>query len=178
LSSALRRVGAFHINPANYKTFAPNDGRHPSRRGHYLFAISGSTPSRPPLRNKKIAAEQPIGILGGLAICTLDLCHRRAVRPIVPYSTEGGRSAFTRAELPICKRELDVDLALRLAHRRAARVSYGQRGILFAMARDGCCRAGPPRFHPRFRKPHITTVVTGLCVGAGALYFDGTKSTI
>jgi APA family basic amino acid/polyamine antiporter len=48
----------------------------------------------------------------------------------------------------------------------------GQPRIFFAMARDGLLPKGFAKVHPRYRTPHITTIVTGLAVAIGAAFMD------
>ena len=49
---------------------------------------------------------------------------------------------------------------------------YGQPRIFFAMARDGLLPKWAAKVHPKYRTPHITTVVTGLVVAFGSLLLD------
>jgi APA family basic amino acid/polyamine antiporter len=49
---------------------------------------------------------------------------------------------------------------------------YGQPRIFFAMARDGMLPAWAARVHPKYRTPHVTTVVTGVAVALGSLVAD------
>jgi APA family basic amino acid/polyamine antiporter len=46
----------------------------------------------------------------------------------------------------------------------------GQPRIFFSMARDGLLPAGFARVHPRFRTPHVTTILTGVAVGVCAMF--------
>jgi APA family basic amino acid/polyamine antiporter len=49
---------------------------------------------------------------------------------------------------------------------------YGQPRIFYAMARDGLLPQWAARLHPKYRTPHITTILTGVLVALGALVAD------
>jgi APA family basic amino acid/polyamine antiporter len=48
---------------------------------------------------------------------------------------------------------------------------YGQTRIFFVMARDGLLPEGLAAIHPKFKTPHVVTVITGLCVALAAAFF-------
>src|SRR5262249_49942997 len=53
---------------------------------------------------------------------------------------------------------------------------YGQPRIFFAMARDGLLPPWAARVHPRYRTPHITTILTGVFVAPWSLIGDARET--
>ena len=48
---------------------------------------------------------------------------------------------------------------------------FGQTRIFFVMSRDGLLPEVLSRVHPKFRTPHIVTIITGVAVAVGAAFF-------
>jgi len=171
-------VGAMHVNTANYVPFAPNGWRgiHQGAAIVFFAYIGFDAISTAAEETKNPQRNLPIGILGGLAICTLIYVIVGFVATgLVPYEQ-------LRASDPLAK-ALDV-AGLQTASwivSFGAVVSlsavllvfqYGQPRIFYAMARDGLLPPWAAKIHPKTHIPHITTLFTGLVVAVGALVAD------
>jgi basic amino acid/polyamine antiporter, APA family len=118
----------------------------------------------------------PIGILGGLAICTLIYVVVGIVATgLVPYQQLKAADPLARALEVAGLTTASWIVAFGAVVSLTAVLlvfQYGQPRIFFAMARDGLLPAWASRVHPKYRTPHITTVVTGIAVALGSLVAD------
>lgn len=132
---------------------------------------------------KNPARDLPIGIIASLIVCTVFYIVVAAVfTGLIPFprlqevSSSGQAEALTMAldyvappgvTLP----QTIVAFGSVVAHTAVLLVfQLGQPRIFFSMARDGLL---PPVFatvHPRFKTPHITTIMTGIFVGGIAAF--------
>ena len=171
-------VGAMYIDPANYTPFAPN-GWTGIRQGAAIvfFAYIGfDAISTAAEETKNPQRNMPIGILGGLAICTVIYVIVGIVATgLVPYeqlrAADPLAQALELAGLQFASWFVAFGAVISLTAVLLV-FQYGQPRIFLAMARDGLLPRWASKIHPKYRTPHVTTIMTGLIVATGALFAD------
>jgi APA family basic amino acid/polyamine antiporter len=175
-------VGSFYLDPRNWTPFAPNGWRGIHHGAAIVFfayigfdAIStAAEETRDPQRNL------PIGILGGLAICTVIYVIVGAVLTgMVPYTQLAVADPLARALQIAGYAGAGWIVALGAAVSMSAVLlvfQYGQPRIFFSMARDGLLPAWAARIDARTRVPYATTLLTGIVVALASLVGDAAET--
>ncbi len=171
-------LGTAYIDPHNWTPFAPNGMKGISSAAAIIFfayigfdAVStASEETRDPQRN------MPIGILASLVICTVIYISVAVVLTgLAKWDTLGNAEPLARV---FSARGMNWTAAIiavgALVATTSALVPYqaGQPRIFFSMGRDGLLPAWAAAIHPRFRTPHIATVITGVIVAVCASIFN------
>jgi APA family basic amino acid/polyamine antiporter len=198
-------AGALFIDRANWHPFIPpNTGTFGEYgwsgvlrgAGVIFFAYIGFdavSTSAQEARNPQ--RDMPFGILGSLAICTvLFVLVSGVMVGIVPYRQMLNEpaplviavdAAAQRAVGSIWEGPLDAVKVLVTVGALAALSSVmvvmmlAQPRIFLAMSRDGLLPEWAGRVHPRFKTPHLSTIVTGIAVAiASGLTPIGTLGTL
>jgi APA family basic amino acid/polyamine antiporter len=168
-------VGAFFVDPDLWRPFVP-----PNRGEFGVFGWSGvmrgagviffayigfdavstlAQESRDPQKS------MPVGILGSLVVCTiLYVAVSLVLTGVVPYPKLGGPAPFAVAldamDLGIFSPLIKIGAIAGLTSVILVLI-LGQTRIFLSMSRDGLLPPAMGRIHPRFRTPHLITVVTG-----------------
>jgi APA family basic amino acid/polyamine antiporter len=175
-------VGATHLNPAYYHPFAPNGftGIHQGAAIVFFAYIGFDAISTAAEETKNPQRNLPIGILGGLAICTLIYVIVGAVLTgMVPYTELAVADPLARALELAGFKNVAWFVALGAAVSMSAVLlvfQYGQPRIFFSMARDGLLPQWAAKLNPVTRIPSVTTIFTGVFVAAWALIGDAAET--
>jgi len=131
---------------------------------------------------KNPARDLPIGIIASLIICTVLYVAVAAIfTGAVPFNV---LSAWSKGDLdkslsialtsvaPAARWQAGViAFGSVVAHTAVLLVfQLGQPRIFFSMARDGLLPSVFASVHPRFKTPHVTTILTGVLVGGIAAF--------
>ena len=172
-------MGMQHINKANYHPFAPNGfkGIHQGAAIVFFAYIGFDAISTAAEETKNPQRNLPIGILGGLAICTIIYVIIGAVLTGMVPSQDLGKAADPLAYALKATGLTSIAriVALGAVFSMAAVLlvfQYGQPRIFFAMARDGLLPKWAARVSGKSHVPYMTTIVTGLFVALWSLIGD------
>lgn len=126
---------------------------------------------------KNPARDLPIGIIASLIICTIFYVVVAAVfTGVLPYPDLVQKLSNEQAEpLTMALRHVApnakwasalVDFGSVVAHTAVLLVfQLGQPRIFFSIARDGLLPPVFAKVHPKYKTPHVTTILTGVIVG-------------
>ena len=174
-------AGLTKINPANYHPFAPNgfEGIHHGAAIVFFAYIGFDAISTAAEETKNPQRNLPIGILGGLAICTVIYIIVGAVLTgMVKYteldpSVHADPLAFALQRTGMQSAGWLVALGAVFSMTAVLLVfQYGQPRIFYAMARDGLLPQWAAKIHAKTRTPYVTTIITGLFVALWSLVGD------
>jgi basic amino acid/polyamine antiporter, APA family len=187
-------AGAFFVVPANWHPFVPpNTGTFGEYgwsgvlrgAGVIFFAYIGfDAVSVAAQEARNPQKDMPIGILGSLVVCTiLYILVSGVMVGLVPYeqmkgstapmvvaiSAAAGRAVGTSWAPLLNGLKMLVELGA-IAGLSSVMVvmMMAQPRIFYSMANDGLLPAWAARIHPRFRTPHVTSILTGVAVSLAA----------
>jgi APA family basic amino acid/polyamine antiporter len=174
-------AGLTKIDSANYTPFAPNGfaGIHHGAAIVFFAYIGFDAISTAAEETKNPQRNLPIGILGGLAICTViyvivgfvltGMVNYKELDPSLhadPLAYALQRTGMQSASWLVALGAVFSMTAVLLVFQ------YGQPRIFYAMGRDGLLPRWATRVHTRTRVPYTTTLLTGAFVSLWALIGD------
>ena len=181
-------LALYYVSPAtmveHWKPFQPQGwfGTFTGAAVVFFAYIGFDAVSTVAEETKNPARDLPVGIIASLIICTiLYVLVAGVFTGMVPWETVRGWTSAQRGESLTMALETVAPQALWqntviafgsvVAHTAVLLVfQLGQPRIFFSMARDGLLPSVFASVHPRFKTPHVTTILTGVAVGGIAAF--------
>ena len=183
--------GAAYVNSANWQPIIPPNTGHFGEYGWsgvlrgagvIFFAYIGfDAVSVAAQEAKNPQRDMPIGILGSLVVCTiLYILVSGVMVGLVPYREMLGSPAPMVVAIRAAEAASGGSTVLRImtmlvelgaiAGLSSVMVvlMMAQPRIFYSMSRDGLLPPFARKIHPRFRTPHITSIITGVIVALAA----------
>ncbi|OLE82851.1 MAG: amino acid permease [Acidobacteria bacterium 13_1_20CM_2_65_9] len=183
--------GAAYVNPANWHPFIPENA---GKFGEYgwsgilrgagviFFAYIGfDAVSVAAQEAKNPQKDMPVGILGSLVVCTiLYILVSGVMVGLVPFKQMLGSAAPMVVAIRAAEAASGGSTLLRMmtmlvevgaiAGLSSVMVvmMMAQPRIFYSMANDGLLPPFAKKIHPKFRTPHITSIITGVAVALAA----------
>ncbi len=163
-------VGAFFIKPQNWHPFAPNGFAGVSSAAAIIFFayIGFDAVSTAAEETKNPQRDMPIGIVASLAVSTIVyILVALVLTGLLPWrelgTAEPLATAFSRLGMNWTAGVIAVGAVVATTSVLFV-FQLGQARIFFSMGRDGLLPSWSARVHPKYRTPHVTTILTGVAV--------------
>ncbi len=165
-------VGFLYVTPSYWTPFAPNGFRGIWGAAAIIFFayIGFDAVSTAAEETRNPQRDMPIGMIASLIICTvIYIVVAIVLTGLLPWNQLGTAQPLATA---FSAKGMNwaagiVSLGAIFACTSVLMVfQLGQPRIFFSMARDGLLPAWAARIHPKYRTPHITTILTGVAVAS------------